>query len=116
MTQERDGAAKLIGGERAAGTCDTPASECREGAILGSGDGEMRFLGERAIFVPRGMTAEMVLAGARVLEERVPDYVTSGGRIGQYSARLLMQEVWVAILLAAAEPSAEIASRSEQHS
>jgi hypothetical protein len=67
-------------------------------------DGDRIFaLGDRGVLVPHGMTAEMILAGAKVLEEE--EHWPSSGYIGHYSARDLARRVWEAMDSAAKEPS-----------
>ncbi len=73
-------------------------------------------LGDRGVVVPKGMTAEMVMAGARVLMERVPEDVTSDGRIPYYTAQILAREIWAAIVAAAAEPSSAVPLSRQPHS
>jgi hypothetical protein len=56
-------------------------------------------LGDRGVLVPDGMTPEMVLAGAAVLQERLESYV-GPCEIGSYGAQALAREVWKAIATA----------------
>jgi len=72
-----------------------------------AGSGDMIYaLGDRGVVVPQGMTAEMVLAGAKVLRERLESY--AGPCCNLSGAEALACEMWKAIAAAAAKPSAGI--------
>ena len=59
-------------------------------------------LGNRGVFVPDGMTAEMVMAGAAALEEM--EFPTTG-YVSHYHARDIARRVWEAMSAAAKVPS-----------